>query len=247
MVKLVALDKSAHQHLKIEPARVEEMGADLHMVPVVPSEFQKLVVDYPIMFSKNTETGHFVCVVLLGLEEGENLFWQAGEFNSIYIPLNITRHPFFVGEGDIHDTQPVICIDVESPILSEFHSEPLFDSEGQVSPYLQNAQSILAELIHGEQQATELIEQLLKHDLLVPLKLDIVFENGNAKQIKGMYSVDEVRLDRLDAESLLQLQNSGALQAIYTQLASLSQIYALIDKKNKRQSRPSLWLTPSGV
>lgn len=246
MTKLVALNNQSHKHLKVDPAKVEEVGADLHMLPVVISEFQKLVVDYPILFSKNAETGQFVCVALAGFEEGENLFWQGGKLDTLYTPLNIARHPFFIGKDEQSGDNYVICVDEQSPCLSELHGEALFDQDGQATPYLQDAQATLAELIQGEQQTAGLIQRLLKLELLVPLTLDISFENGESKQIKGLYSVDEDKLNTLPADTLKALQQEGVLQAIYTQLASLGQIYALIDKKNQRQEKGNPWFKAAG-
>ena len=60
MANLIALHNIAHRHLKICPEKVEAHGANLSMVPVMLSEFLKLVVQFPIALSKNKETGQFV-------------------------------------------------------------------------------------------------------------------------------------------------------------------------------------------
>jgi hypothetical protein len=245
LARLVALNNKTHKNLRVNTGNIDEHGADLHMIPVVLSEFLKLVVQFPILFSKNVDTGQFVCVALMGLEEDENLFWQNAQFDSIYIPLNIARQPFFVGQGDQSGDDYVICIDLQSPALSELTTtgkqELLFDPEGAASHYLQSAQSILAQLINGEQQTAEFIQTLLKHNLLVPLSLDITFENEQSCTVNGLYSVDEDRLATLDISVLTELNTKSLLQPIYTQLASLGQIYALIDKKNRRNAQTSPW------
>ena len=250
MAKLVALNSQAHKKLRVNTEKVAEHGADLHMIPVVISEFLKLVVQFPILFSKNVETGQFVCVALMGLEEDENLFWQNAQFNSIYIPLNIARQPFFAGQDEQSGDDYVVCIDLQSNTLSELPSEGeqelLFDPKGAASPYLQTAQSMLARLIDGEQQTAEFIQTLLKHDLLVPLCLDITFEDKRSCNINGLYSVDEDKLTGLDVSVLIELNAKGWLQPIYTQLASMGQIYALVDKKNRRNAQPSPWFKAEG-
>jgi hypothetical protein len=246
MAKLVALNSQAHNMLRVNTEKIAEHGADLQMIPVVISEFLKLVVQFPILFSKNVETGQFVCVALMGLEEDENLFWQNAQFNSIYIPLNIARQPFFVGQDEQSGDDYVVCIDLQSNTLSESPSEGkqelLFDPQGAASVYLQTAQSLLAQLINGEQQTTEFIQTLLIHELLVPLSLDITFEDNRSCKINGLYSVDEDKLASLDVGVLTELNAKGLLQPIYTQLASLGQIYALIDKQNRRNAETSPWL-----
>lgn len=246
MTTLVALENETHSQLKVDIAQVEEVGADLHMLPVVISEFQELVVQYPILFAKHEETGRFQCVALMGLEEGENLFWQGGKSHSIYTPLNIARHPFFLGQDESSGDNFVICIDEDSPSVSALRGESLFDDSGKATEFLNRAQSILAALLQGEKHTNDWIECLVELELLVPLTLDITFENNDTKQIKGLYSVDEDKLNGLAAEELKSLQQSGALSAIYTQLASLGQIYALIDRKNRRLSKGSPWFKASG-
>jgi hypothetical protein len=250
MAKLVALNNHVHKTLAVMPDKVDEHGADLHMIPVVLDEFLKLVVQFPILFSKNVETGQFVCVALMGLEEEENLFWQGAQFNSIYIPLNIARQPFFVGQDQQIGDDFVLCIDVESRSISESSSiaeqQRLFDEMGNPSTYLQSMQSMLAQLIEGEKQTKEFIQELLMQELLVPLSLDITFEDGHKSLIKGLYSVDEDKLAELESAVLIDLHNRGWLQAIHTQLASLGQIYALIDRRNKRQAEANPWFKSSG-
>jgi len=241
MTSLTALDAKAHKHLRVDLNKVEEMGADLHMSPVVVSEFNKLIVHYPILFSKHIDTGQFSCVCLMGLQEGENLFWQQGRFNAIYIPLMISRHPFFVGKDDTGEHDYVICLNSDCHSLSETQGEPLFNEDGSAAPLLNSAKQQLAELLVGEQQTGTFIELLVQLDLLVPLSLDITFASGEKQTVKGLYSIDEDKLQSLPIEQLQRLRDGQCLHAAYTQLASLGQIYHLIEMKNKRAATTTPW------
>lgn len=242
MTAHVALDANVHKHLKLNSAKVEEMGADLHMIPVVVSEFMKLVVQFPILFTKHADTGAFTCICLTGFEDGENLFWQNAEFDALYIPLNVSRHPFFVGSDDTQKNDYVICFDTDSQILNTEEGDSIFNADGSASPILVNAQEQLSELLIGEKQTSAFIEVLLELDLLVPLALEITLASGESKTIKGLYSIDEDKLNALNENQLAQLQANGYLQAAYTQVASLGQIYGLIQKKNQRDGAPNPWM-----
>lgn len=242
MAHLVAVNAQYHQALKVNKQKAEEAIADQHMLPVVISEFLKLVVEFPILFSKSTETGRFLCIALLGFKEGENLFWHAAKFNSLYSPLNAARHPFFVGKSDKSDGESILCIDQQSAAISSIDGESLFTAQGQPSDYLNEIQQILAELIAGEAQTEAYIDCLLGNELLVPLKLDISFGDKSQIKIKGLYSIDEDKLNNLSLSALGALKQQGYLQTIYTQLASLGQIYALIERRNKRLSQINPWL-----
>lgn len=250
MTKLVALNNRIHQSVYIDANKAQQQIADLHMLPVVLSEFQKLVVQLPILFSKNADTGQFVCVTLMGLEEGENLYWQDASFQGFYMPLNVARQPFFVGQDEQTGDDYVICIDMDNPAVAQTsctsHDQLIFDEDGKASDYLLKAQDSLAQLIEGEQQTAAFIQQLLTFKLLVPLALDITFENKQSSKIKGLYSIDEDKLQSLDGEQLAELNQGGFLAAAYTQLVSLGQIYTLIDRKNKRMTKPNPWFKVNG-
>lgn len=229
MTQFVALHNQHHQQLRIDPERIEALGAHQQMVPVVLSEFLKLVVHYPIVFSKNSETGQFVCSALLGFTAGENLFWQNNQWQGIYTPLQIMRQPFFIGE---QQGQTIICIDMESNVLTTGKGEAIFDSSGQETDYLQQAKTRLAALINGENETQVFIKTLLALNLIMPMALDISFANQQQQRIQGLYTINEETLAQLGSEQLMQLQQQGYLKPIYTMIASLGQIYALIQKKN---------------
>ena len=230
MSNFVALHNQLHQPLRINTQLIESLGASNNMVPVVLSEFLRLVVHYPIAFTKSSETGNFLCVALLGFEEGENLFWHNNQWQSIYTPLNIMRQPFFIGQ---ENNQTVICIDTESSTLNTGQGEAIFDTSGQETDYLQKIKSRLAELLDGESHTQNFIKALLALNLIMPMALDIRFANAQQQRVQGLYTINEEQLAQLDANQLFILQQQGHLQSIYTMIASLGQIYALIQKKNE--------------
>ncbi len=231
MTNFVALHNQLHQQLRIDTHLVESLGATNNMVPVVISEFLRLVVHYPIVFTKSGETGNFLCVALLGFEAGENLFWSDNQWQSIYTPLNIMRQPFFVGQ---ENNQTLICIDTDSNALKSGRGEAIFDAAGAETVYLQKIKSRLAELLDGETRTRDFINVLLALNLIMPMALDISFANTQQQRVQGLYTINEERLAQLDANQLIELQQQGYLQPIYTMIASLGQVYALIQKKNER-------------
>ncbi len=238
MPTFVALHHQHHKNLTIDTTKVEAQGANERMVPVVISEFLKLVVQYPIVFIKNAETGRFLCVALLGFEAQENLFWHNSQWQGIYTPLNIRRQPFFIGEDNGNS---IICIDAESPCITTAQAdassiERLFSTQGEETKYLGSAKEILAELINGEAHTQDFIKTLLELNLIMPMSLDITFASQKEQQVQGMYTIDEDKLAMIDSGALQSLQQKNYLKLIYTMIASLGHIYALIQKKNERMS-----------
>ena len=244
MANLIALHNIAHRNLRICPEKVETHGANLSMVPVMLSEFLKLVVQFPIALSKNKDTGQFVCVAMFGFAEGENLFCQNNQCDTLYTPLQIARQPFFLGQDEqiqnkTNSDQYQVCFDPDSNCLQkvdspEKGSEALFDEEGNVTPYLQRMQSILAELLDGESKTQAFVDKLLTMKLLQAMRLEISFDNGESQRINGMYTIDEEKLNALPGESILELHQLGYLPYIYAMIASMGQIYSLVQRKNSR-------------
>jgi len=119
MSKIVAIDKTHHKTIRIDPAEVKLLGATEHLVPLVLSEFGRASTSFPIVFTKNLDTGRFSVVAMCGFEKLENLFFEQCRWTSHYVPLNIIRQPFFLGTEDGKDgKKQIICLDVDSPTTS---------------------------------------------------------------------------------------------------------------------------------
>src|SRR5690606_1775680 len=129
-----------------------------------------------LVFTKNNHDGRFVPVALLGLDEGENLFYQNQRWDALSIPLNIARQPFFLSSPQSPEDELLICIDAQSPALGDT-GEPLFDDSGQPAEYLQNIKTTLGQLTASEVQTRAFTEQLVHLELLMPLSLDITLQN----------------------------------------------------------------------
>lgn len=241
MSKLVALSRQSHREIRIDTHQVERQAAELHLVPVVLPEFRKLVVQYPIVFSKNSDTGQFMCSALLGFEQGENLFWQQEGWQGIYIPLQVRRQPFFLGQNDSAESQdPVLCINEAHPAVGS-SGEALFDADGQASSWLQGKQRDLMTLLQGEQLTTDFVATLLELQLLTAMSLEIQFVDNSSTKVNGLYTVDEDKLNQLSADALGDLQQQGYLAAIYAMVHSTGQIYRLIELKNQRLNQAQSW------
>ena len=236
MAHLVSLDTTAHRHIRIDSTVVEVSGARLNMVPVVLTEFLKLVVQYPIAFAKDKETGRFTCVALFGFHDNENLFVENGQWNAIYVPLQVSRQPFFLGNASEKPGEDafVVCIDVEHDSIQAEAGEKIFDADGNETAYLERMKQGLAELLNGELPTQQFIQTLTGLKLLLPMQLEITFENLESTEVEGLYTINETRLAELSADEIASLHAQGMLGPIYTMLASLGHIYSMVDRRNKR-------------
>lgn len=231
MNRLTALNSAAHRNLRVNPEQVLAQAAQLNMVPVVLGEFQKLCVQYPIVLTKNGATGQFTCVALFGFEKAENLFWRQDRWDAIYVPLQVSRQPFFLGQ------QAVVCIDTLHPSLKQAHGEAIFDEHGAETTYLQQAKQMLAALLDGEEQTDRFVRKLLALELIRPMRLEIEFANRQKQRVDGLYTIDEERLKAVPGGTIAELHSLEYLAPLYTMLASLGQIYSLVQRKNELLAR----------
>jgi hypothetical protein len=70
MTNIALLDTQAHRDLHVETGASARFGDAQRFVPVVVGEFVHAAAHYPLLFSKNAETGGFYCGAMLGIDEG---------------------------------------------------------------------------------------------------------------------------------------------------------------------------------
>ena len=240
---LVELSRAEHSELKINPDLAEASAARQHLIPIVASEFRKAAAQYPIVFAKNPETGRFAPYVLNGLEPEENLFWSGTKMDVAYVPLNIRRQPFFLGTPDASSgaNDHVLCIDIESSCLTASGQKSIVDPNGSDSPYLKEILSIVGKLLDGQKRTSSFINTALSLDLLCPILLDIVLEDGKSLHVEGLYSIDEDHFRALDKDKVEILWNEGLMDLIYSVIISTGQIFNLIRLRNERESLNRAW------
>ena len=76
MTKLENLDRMVHGNLRVQEEQAFSACKDITMCAVVLNEIARLVIEYPIVFTKNGDTGQFVCVALFGVDPQENVYWR---------------------------------------------------------------------------------------------------------------------------------------------------------------------------
>jgi SapC len=245
-MRLVELSRSEHASLRVRDDLVEASAASQHLIPIVVSEFRKAAVQYPIVFAKSAETGRFAPYVLNGLGVEENLFWSGTELDVAYVPLNVRRQPFYLGTNEASDTTHVLCIDLDSPCVDSSGRKTLVNPDGSDSAYLREILSVLGELVAGQEKTEQFIATVLSLDLLAPVVLDIVLDDGTPLQLGGLYGLDEEKFRQLDEREIARLWKTGCLDLIYTVLIASGQIFKLIRLKNQRIALRRAWHSSAG-
>jgi hypothetical protein len=83
VVNRVVLNSQIHRDVRIAATRPTRENAEVNSVNVIPREFPRLLANYPIFYTKNTETGRFELSALLGFQSRENLFFVDGRWDAV--------------------------------------------------------------------------------------------------------------------------------------------------------------------
>ncbi len=232
MTQIVPLNKETHRTLKVDGRPSAAYGDNLRFAQVIVNEFAQLVVHYPILFSKDAQTGQFYCGVMLGFDEGENLFLQDWAQREFYRPLSLQRVPFYV-----HG--PELAIDLEHPRVGAEGGQALFTDQGEPSRYLQSIMWAFQDLKPGIEATRAFIQRLLELKLIEPIEIEAEFDDAIIRNCVGLYTVNQDALIKLPDEIVVELFRRGYLRLIDLMIASLKQVPVLARKKNARLLGPA--------
>ncbi len=227
MTNIVALNKEIHKSLRVDARAAAAYGDNQRFTHVVVSEFPHLVVHYPIFFSKDANTGEFHCGVMLGFDEGENLFLEEWRDREFYRPLGLQRVPFYA-DG------PQVAIDLDHPRVGVDDGEALFTESGQPTRYLQSIIWAFRDLSSGIEVTRHFIARLLELQLIEPMYVEVEFADRVIRECEGLYTVNQEVLSGLPDATVVELFRRGYMRLMHLMIASLKQFPVLARKKNGR-------------
>ena len=229
----VQLDSSAHRQLRIRTGASAELGDSVMACLTVPSEFRRVQNEFPILFRRDLDSGKFSALALFGFENGENLFLEDTRWNADYRPLAMSIQPFLIGLGS---SGAEVHVDLDHPRIAGPDEEGVrvFDSAGLPSPYLEAVMAGLDELDQGYRTGGDFFDALERYELLEPFFLDVELRDGSAHRMVGHHIIAEEKLQGLEPGPLSELHSAGYLMPIFMALASLSNLSALVARKNRR-------------
>lgn len=234
MSKHAILTADTHRDLRVSTYRGPEMGDDVMCCVTVPAEFRQVQNEYPILFRMNAERDAFSAFALFGFENGENLFLDGDRWTARYRPLAIDIQPFLIGLPTGGKGEKQVHIDMASARISDGEGMRVFDDHGRPTPYMETIAEKLGELDAGYQASADFYAALVKYNLLEPMALDITLNDGSTNRFVGFHVIHEERFRALEADDVVALHAKDYLLPIYMALASLSNIGALVDRKNSR-------------
>lgn len=243
MARYEMLNNVEHRDVRILTRRNAETGDAVQYVMTFPLEFRRAQAHYPIFFQKDANTGKFFPMILLGFEQGENLFLGPEGWETPYVPMSVLRGPFLIGYQSNPEhpegRQAVITIDMDSPLITSAEDgQPLFLEHGGSTPYLENLTQLLEDIQLGLEMNTAFVQALTENDLIESVTMSVTLKDGAERQLLGLYTINEDRLKELDGEALSALHAAGHLQSIYMIMASHSHFSAMVNRRNQRLPDP---------
>jgi hypothetical protein len=226
MSNIVLLDSRSHRKLRVHAQPAAHYGDNQRFVAVVVSEFPALAMYYPILFSKDADTGRFYCGAMMGFDAGENLFLNEQRTSGVYRPLNLQRGPFLTSGSDL-------AIDLEHSRVAPSGDQELFTEAGEPTVYLQSIMGLMRDLRPGLERTRIFIDTLLDLKLIEPVTISARFDDGTDREFTGLYTVNRDQLKELADAAVLDLFRRGYLQLIYLMLGSLQHVSALAQRKNR--------------
>jgi len=229
---IVPITLERHRKLKVKSIENFDFVKNINMASIMLHEFSRAAATYPIVFVEDRQKDQFRPVVLLGLEDGENLFVQADKWQASYIPAIIRRYPFALGNTP-EEGRFVVCIDEQSSLVNEQDGQPLFKESGEPAEVMERVKRYLAELQQMDKFTEDFCIYMAEKNMFTPLNVKVRIGN-ELKNITGAYVINEERLNSLSDETFLHLRTVKYIPVVYSHLSSLSQIERLLSFKDKK-------------
>jgi hypothetical protein len=236
MSRYEVLDREKHRQLRIKTGYGAALGDAVMYVMTYPMEFRDIQGCYPILFTKDPDTGGFFAAAVLGFDREQNLFLRDDGWDATYVPAMVQRQPFLIATRGESDTDsPVVSLDLDHPRVSQDDGEALFAGDGSPSEFLNQKIALLDKLHRGLQHGKGFVETLIRHELLEQITLDFTFNDGGKQTVEGFYTIAEERLYQLKGDVLESLNQAGYLQPVFMAVASLSRMRDIIERRNRLQ------------
>jgi hypothetical protein len=226
---------------------------DTHFVPLAAGEFAPASASFPIIFLGETR----IPVAVMGLTEGANLFVDpaTGQFDRFaYLPGFVRRYPFVAAVHTDDKERFTLCVDVESPLMSDKPDRPFFDDKGELTPFMQNVLDIVQRFETDVLATNQMVAEFRQLDLFEEKTTSFQprDEQGNPvgepQVIATYWGISFEKFKALPVAKLAELRDSGALGAIYAHMISIGRWDAIIGRAAARQTgggtQPQTGITP---
>jgi hypothetical protein len=225
MVSWSPISRTEHIDSYWRPRQGFEFAAGQQLIEVFSNEIATLLPHYVIGFTKEEKTEKFQFIALLGLGGERNLYVTPdNKWLCSIVPSALTSYPFALLNSE--DGERILCINKENVIdKDEADAALIFDNENELSPASQEKLDFLTQCDQARVRTSRACQALAEANVIVPWPLKV--EQGEDKvplSIDGLYKIDEVALNTLDANIFANLRETGSLAIAYAHMFSLSRL-----------------------
>src|SRR6185369_7157913 len=218
--KPVLLDREKHRASRVASIPGFSFARKANSLYLAGVEFAEACKEYAIVFTR-APNRKILPVAVLGMSSGDNLFVdEQDRWTGTYIPAFVRCYPFVLTE--LPGQSMAVCVDEAFPGLNETDGQPLFDAQGNNTPFLQNALDFLTRY-QQEYRRTELLcERLEQAGLFKQMDAKADLADGRTFTVSGLLVIDEQKLMALPDAQVLALFRTGELHLVSMHLLSLS-------------------------
>jgi len=216
--RYAVLNAHSHQRLKVLGHQGYGFARGLRSADLVVSEFEPAASLYPLVFVRDTGGRYRPVALLAHAGSADGCVGADGRWTRAYVPMALRCHPFALA-AQAGASEPSVCVDTTSDLLSSEQGAPLFDRDGQASAALTQVMAALAALNQLRLQTDNLCRALAHFGLFTPISGQLVDDEE-----RQAYKVDEADLNRLADAELCVLRQHGWLRALYAHQVSLANV-----------------------
>ncbi len=223
---LVILHRQTHGHLRLQRDAADYgFARDSVTVALTAAEVPAACAEYPCVMARQTN-GTLSLLAVTGLQAGHNLFVDSdGAWLGQYLPSTLATWPFrLVRESDDGNFLVAVMPDA----LNTSVGDPLFNADGQESPWLLERLRLLTETDAGMKETAEQLALLDAANVLTERSMQAVLADGRDLELNGFLTIDEARLQALPEKTVHELHTRGALALAYLHLLSLRRFRHLV-------------------
>lgn len=241
MANTTPVHPEQHAKLKVKERVDYTILARQQFAPLTAHEFSQAASSYPIIMLKDGQTGRFVSVAFWGFEADQNILFNSldSSWDAVHLPNDTQCQPFLLGPASNEANTLTMHINQDSELVQETEGHALFDSNGETA-FLKSMQAKLSEHYQNQVYTRDFINLLLEHNLLKEIEMIVAYQDERIKRVKGLYTIDEEALSKLDEATIVDFFKRNLFIPIYAMLNSLTQFNRLMKVNNKNGQYPGI-------
>jgi hypothetical protein len=226
MPTLTAISKEQHADKSWHPIIDYQFAAKDNLVPIAGAEIALAAQTLPTAFIKHQD--RYILMAVLSFAPGSNLFVAPdGQWRGEYVPAVFRTYPFALARAQGQDN-PVLCVDEDSGLVNDDKNagELFFDDTGEIAPALKKNLEFISRVARNRAATDTAVTALSEAGVITDWPVTLTAQDQK-RPVKGLYRIDEEKLNQLPDETFLTLRRSQALAIAYGQLLSMGNIQKL--------------------